>query len=161
MDGYCPSPRHLRFVGRVAGCVGGVHVGVCLVCVGFLPWFPRVFLEAGSFVNRDSDICTGWPDNLMRPLTIQWPTDGRPLHAAEISLFEYPSGQQIFSVTDMSLHASAGNVPILAELTMIVGVDGLPLLGDAFSLPEESLHPDGSPRTGVFWWSVVGMRTAS
>lgn len=111
-------------------------------------------------MNRDSDVYTGWPDDLMRPLTIQWPTGDRPLHAAEIAFFEYPFGQQIFSVTDMSLHASVGNVPILAELTMIVGVDGLPLLGDSFSLPEESLYPDGSPRTGVFWWSVVGMRTA-
>jgi hypothetical protein len=110
---------------------------------------------------KSDDVYTGWPDGLMRPLTIVWPDRDRPLHPVEIMFFEFPSGEPIYSVTDMVLRASAGNAPVTAELTMIIGADDLPVLGDMRCLPPGSVHADGSPRTGVFLWSVVGMRTRS
>lgn len=95
-----------------------------------------------------------------RPLLIEWPTGNRPLHPAEIAFFEYPSGRQIFSVTDMVLRASAGNDPIVAELTMIVDSDYQPILGDMKSIPEEAFLADGCVRTDVFLWTVVGMQAS-
>lgn len=104
------------------------------------------------------ELPSGWPDGLMRLLRITWPKPtGYPPHPAEIQLHDHDTGRQIVSGLDMVLTATAGNAPITAELTMLIGGDGLPLIGEKL---RATCDEDGQPRTAVFRWVVAEMRIA-
>ena len=104
---------------------------------------------------------TGWPDGLMRLLDITWPkSTGVPPHPVEIALHEHGTNLPIHSATDMVITASVTDPPMTARLTMLVGEDGLPLLGGRDEGNRIVLDEHGEPRTGEFTWVVAEMRVA-
>lgn len=102
---------------------------------------------------------TGWPDGLMRLLSITWPKPKTvPPHPLEIRLHEHGTNEPIESATGIVIVADVSNAPITARLTMLVDEDRLPLLGRDIS--RATLDDNGEPRTGQFTWVVAEMRIA-
>ena len=99
----------------------------------------------------------GWPDGLMRVLSITWPKN-QPMHPAEIKLHQHDTGIPLWAVTKMVLTADVVNAPIVAALTMLVDENGLPI--DLDGCGPVVLDDAGDPRMGVFQWVVAEMRIA-
>jgi hypothetical protein len=103
------------------------------------------------------------PDDAAGSVVIEWPAsrgDDQPILGCMVNIWDYATARRhVTTVTELTVHARADGL-IWAELDMLAGADGNPLMDGPPVLVTGSAGLPGIVLTGRFAFLVSGMKVA-